>query len=102
MGTALGNWGKGNRQVAVVLFFSLVVEDVASLAQVGTIIALFPGEADQSPASGRPLTAAAGHSRWLLATHGSPWQPTATGAAAYAVAGNLWQPSSRLSCCSAS
>lgn len=37
--------GKRNRQVAVLLFFSLVVEDVASLALVGIIIALFPGEA---------------------------------------------------------
>ncbi|KAM5202100.1 5' exonuclease Apollo isoform 1-T1 [Hipposideros larvatus] len=46
----------------------IVVEDATSLAQVGTITALFPGEADQPPATGRP--------RWLLATHGSPWQPT--------------------------
>ncbi|KAM5197078.1 LOW QUALITY PROTEIN: dynamin-1-like [Hipposideros larvatus] len=36
-----------------------------------------------------------GRSCWLLATHGSPWQPTATGAAAYAVASNSQQPSSR-------
>ncbi|KAM5252936.1 large ribosomal subunit protein mL42 isoform 1-T1 [Hipposideros larvatus] len=32
-------------------------------AQIGTIIALFPDEADQSPASGRPLMLAAGYIR---------------------------------------
>ncbi|KAM5197702.1 uncharacterized protein RBU33_016234 [Hipposideros larvatus] len=64
----------------------LVVEDIASLAQVDTIIVLFPGEADQSLASGWSLTAPAGRSLWLLDTHGSPWQPTAAGAAAYTVA----------------
>ncbi|KAM5214556.1 LOW QUALITY PROTEIN: gasdermin-B [Hipposideros larvatus] len=61
--------------VSASILLQLFVGNVASLAQVGTIIVLFLGEADQLLASGRPLMAAAGRSRWLLATHGSPWKP---------------------------